>query len=144
MFKKLFIIITIFSVWQSLFCQTIENNCPKNLTYFASTIPIDGDKWYAPIKYNIQNGIIDLKIIHKEKEELFIRFKIIENLICDFKNMNNCNLKYKVLTYDEETDLYEQRISEIEFKFFDGKGKIYIKHPNFTQIVSDATSINEN
>ena len=58
--------------------------------------------------------------------------------------MNNCNLKYKVLTYDEETDLYEQRISEIEFKFSDGKGKIYIKHPNFPQIVSDTTSINKN
>ncbi|VEE10913.1 Uncharacterised protein [Chryseobacterium gleum] len=131
------------SVSQPSFCQTLENNCPKSLTYFAYTLPIDGDKWYTPIKYYIQNDLIDLKIIHKEKDELFIRFKIVEKLICDFKDINNCNLKYKVLTYDEETNLYEQRVSEIEFKFSNGKGKIYIQHPNFPQIVSDATSMNE-
>ncbi|MCI3937790.1 hypothetical protein MQX03_11295 [Chryseobacterium aahli] len=141
MYQKIFTIIVL-SFWQSLFCQNLEN-CPKNLTYFAYTLPIDGDKWYTPIKYKIQSDVIDLKIIHKEKEELFIRFKIVENLICDFKNINNCNLKYKILTYDEETDSYEQRVSEIEFKFSEGIGKICIQHPNFPQIVSDATTINE-
>jgi hypothetical protein len=48
-------------------------------------------------------------------------------------------LKYKVLTYDEETNSYEKRQSEIEFKFSNGKGKIYIQHPNFPQIISDAS-----
>lgn len=143
MLKKLFIIFVLSSVWQSLFCQTLENNCPKSLTYFAYTLPIDGNKWYTPIKYEIQNDLIELKILNKEKDELFIRFKIVENLICDFKNTDNCNLKYKILTYDEETDSYEQRVSEIEFKFSDGKGKIYIQHPNFPLITSDATSIDK-
>lgn len=62
---------------------------------------------------------------------------------CDFINLSNCKLKYKVLTYDEETNSYEQRISEIEFNFSDGKGKIYIQHPNFPLITSDATSIDK-
>ncbi|WP_288447779.1 hypothetical protein [uncultured Chryseobacterium sp.] len=143
MLKKIFLIFVLSSVWQSLFCQTIKNNCPKNLTYFAYTLPIDGNKWYAPIKYEILNDLIELKILNKENDELFIRFKIVENLICDFKNTNNCNLKYKILTYDEETNSYEQRLSEIEFKFSDGKGKIYIQHPNFPLITSDAISTYE-
>ncbi|UKB77934.1 hypothetical protein [Chryseobacterium sp. MEBOG07] len=129
--------------WQSLFCQASENNCPNNLTYFAYSLPIDGEKWYVPIKYEIRDNLIDLKIRRTNKDELFIRFKIIENLICDFKDVNHCNLKYKVLTYDEETNLYEQRVSQIEFKFSDREGKIYIQHSNFPQIISEATSIEE-
>lgn len=69
---------------------------------------------------------------------MFIRFKIIENLNCDFKDAGNCDLKYKILTYDEETNSYGERSSQIEFKFSDGKGKIYIQHPNFPEIISDA------
>lgn len=140
MAKKLFIIIILTSVWQSLFCQTLENNCPNNLIYFAYSLPIDGEKWYLPIKYEIIEDLIDLKIRKKDKEELFIRFKIIEKIICNFKNIDNSNLKYKVLTYDEETGSYEKKISEIEFKFSNGKGEIYIQHPHFPLIISEATS----
>lgn len=143
MSKKSFIIIILTSVWQSLFCQTLENNCPNNLIYFAYSLPIDGEKWYVPIKYEIHGDLIDLKIRHKDNDELFIRFKIIKRLICDFKDVGNSNLKYKVLTYDEETGLYEKKISEIEFKFSDAKGEIYIQHPNFPLITSAATSIDK-
>ncbi|MET3038336.1 hypothetical protein ABXT08_19790 [Chryseobacterium sp. NRRL B-14859] len=143
MSKKLFIIIILSSVWQSLFCQTSENNCPNNLIYFAYSLPVEDERWYLPIKYEIQGDLIDLKIRHKDKDELFIRFKIIKKLMCNFKDIDNSNLKYEVLTYDEETNSYEKRISEIEFKFSNGKGQIYIQHPNFPPIVSDATSIDE-
>ncbi|MFN4363305.1 hypothetical protein [Chryseobacterium hispalense] len=143
MSKKLLLIIILTSVWQSLFCQTLENKCPNNLIYFAYSLPIDGEKWYVPIKYEIQGGLINLKIRHKDNDELFIRFKIIKKIICNFKNIDNSNLKYKVLTYDEETGSYEKKISEIEFKFSNGKGEIYIQHPNLPLITSEATSIDK-
>ncbi|MCE4065209.1 hypothetical protein LXM63_08875 [Chryseobacterium gleum] len=139
--KILFIITILFSACQLLFCQVLNNNCPKNLTYFASSLPIEGNDWYVPIKYDIVDDLIDLKIRHKEKDELFIRFKIIENLSCNFKDAGNCDLKYKILTYNEETNSYEKRQSEIEFKFSNGKGKIYIQHPNFPRIISDSSVI---
>ncbi|NML71868.1 hypothetical protein HHL23_19005 [Chryseobacterium sp. RP-3-3] len=89
----------------------------------------------SPLRYNIQADLIDLKIIQKEKDELFIRFKIVETLLCDFKDISNCNLKYKVLTYNEETDSYEKKVSQIEFKFSDGKGKINIQHPDLSELL---------
>ena len=46
----------------------------------------------------------DLKVKKKDIDEWYIRFKIIENINCEFVDANNCNLKYKVLTYDEETN----------------------------------------
>lgn len=132
----------VFLFSQSLFSQTIdnENNCPKEVTYFAYNLPIDGANWFVPIKYNITEKFIDLKIRRKNIEELFIRFKIIENLNCDFKDIGNCDLKYRVLTYDEETNSYEERQSEIEFKFSNNKGQIYIQHPNFPKIISNAAT----
>lgn len=37
-------------------------------------------------------------------------------------------------------DTFGERQSEIEFKFSDVKGKIYIRHPNFPEISSDVTT----
>lgn len=139
---RTFILITVFFIYQTTFCQN-KNNCPNKLSFFAYSLPIDGIDWYVPIKYNITKEFIDLNIRKENKDELYIRFKIIEILICDFKDINNCNLKYKVLTFDEESDSFGDRQSEIEFKFSDGKGKIYIQHPNFPGISSDATSIDK-
>jgi len=125
---------------QLAYCQINQNNCPDRLNFFANSLPIDGVDWYVPIKYNITGEFIDLNIWKDYKDELYIRFKIIETLKCDFRDGKNCNLKYKVLTYDEDTDRFEERQSEIEFRFSDGKGKIYIRHPNFPEINSDATT----
>lgn len=137
-FKTLIIYIILCS--NTIKCQISIYTCPNKICYFAYNLPIDGNKWYVPIKYEISGDLIDLKIKRKDKEELFIRFKIIKNLNCDFTDVNNCKLKYKILTYDEETNSYEKRESEIEFNFENGKGKIYIRHPNFPEIISDATS----
>lgn len=104
------------------------------------SLPIDGVDWYVSIKYNIIGEFIDLNIRKENKDELYIRFKIIETLKCDFIDVKNCDLKYKILTYDEDTDSFDERQSEIEFKFSDGKGKIYIRHANFPEISSDATT----
>lgn len=142
--RILVIVIILFSINQSFFCQAGGNNCSKNVTYFANNLPMDGANWFVPIKYSVNNDLIDLYILRKDKDELFIRFKIIENLKCDFKNAGNCNIKYKVLTYDEESRSYGERKSEIEFSFSNGKGKINIQHPNFPEIISDATVSDSN
>lgn len=141
--KKILVIIAIVLslVNQNLFSQRLKDTCPNNITYFAYNLPINDVNWYVPIKYDITEGLIDLKIRHESKDELFIRFKIIENLQCDFKDIGNCDLKYIVLTYDEESETYGERKSEIVFSFSNGKGKIYIQHPNFPQILSDATIV---
>ncbi|RNA62650.1 hypothetical protein D1631_12240 [Chryseobacterium nematophagum] len=138
-----FLILGHFLSNQLFLYQTIENNCPNNISYFAFSLPIDEEKWFVPIRYDIMENLIDLKIRHKDKDELFIRFKIIKILNCDYKDINNSHLKYKVLTYDEKTNSYGKRESIIEFKFSDGKGKIHIQHPNFPIITSDATAINK-
>ena len=104
---------------------------------------MEGVDWYVPIKYSINNDLIDLDIRKNNKKELFIRFKIIEILECKFIDINNSSLKYKIETYDEESNTYGEKQSEIEFKFSNGKGKIYIRHPNFPEIISDA-SVMEN
>jgi len=140
---RILILITIFFINQTAICQINKSNCPDGLSFFANSLPIDGVDWYVPIKYNITGEFIDLNIRKENKNELYIRFKIIETLKCDFRDVKNCDLKYKVLTYDEETNSYEERQSEIEFKFLDGKGKIYIRHPNFPEIISDAKSIDK-
>lgn len=120
--------------------QKMDNNCPKEITYYATSFPIDGIDWYVPIKYTTKGNLIDLVIVKNKNEELFIRFKISETLECNYKDNKNSNSKYKVLTYDEVTDSYGEKISEIEFKFSDGKGKIFIRHPNFPEIVCNATT----
>lgn len=137
--KKTLNIITfiMFLICQTIFGQIEKKDCPNKVSYLAYSL----DDWYVPIKYEISGDLIDLKIRKKDTDELFIRFKIIKNLNCDFIDVNNCKLKYKILTYDEKTDSFEKRESEIEFNFLKGKGKIYIQHPNFPQIVSEATSI---
>ncbi|WP_394665483.1 hypothetical protein [uncultured Chryseobacterium sp.] len=140
---RIFILMTVFFINQTAFCQINKNDCPSELSFFADSLPIDGVDWYVPVKYDITREFIDLKIRKDNKDELYIRFKIIETLKCDFKNMYDCDMKYKVLTYDEETDSYQEKKSEIEFKFSEGKGKIYIRHPNFPEIISDATSIDK-
>lgn len=136
---KKIITLLLFLICQSIFGQILTKDCPKKVSYFAISL----DDWYIPIKYNIIGDLIDLKIKQKDKDELFIRFKIIEALKCNFKDADNNNLKYKILTYDEETNSYEERQSEIEFKFSKGKGKIYIQHPNFPVIISEATTLDE-
>ncbi|SUX48774.1 hypothetical protein [Chryseobacterium indoltheticum] len=133
---RILIILSLF-ISPSLFCQDKIDNCPHEASYLAYSL----DDWYIPIKYEILENFIDLKIKKKDKVELYIRFKISENLNCEFLDANNCNLKYKVLTYDEETNSFEKRESEIEFNFVNGKGKINIQHPNFPLISSDATSV---
>jgi len=122
------------------FGQNIKNICPNELSFFASSLPIEGADWYFPIMYYVNNDLIDLKIKRDENsnEEVFIRFKIIEITHCNFINDGNLNIIYKVLTFDEEKKNYENKISEIQFKFSNCKGKIYIRHPNFSVIESDA------
>ncbi|MCC2590916.1 hypothetical protein [Chryseobacterium sp. MFBS3-17] len=123
------------------FSQHNKNDCPEELSYFAYSLPMDGIDWFVPIKYQINKPFIDLKIKKESKEELFIRFKIIETLKCDFEDINNSNLKYTVLIYDEDTDTFGENQSEIEFKFSNGKGVIFIRHPSSVEIVSEATVI---
>lgn len=137
---RIFILVTALFINQAAFSQINKNDCPSELSYFADSLPIDGVNWYVPLKYNITREYIDLKIRKDNKDELYIRFKIIETLKCDFRDIQNCDLIYKVLTYDEDADSFGERQSEIEFKFSDGKGKIYIRHPNFPEISSDATT----
>lgn len=137
---KKIITFILFLICQSIFGQILTKDCPKKVSYFAFSL----DDWHIPIKYNIVGDLIDLKIKKKEDDELFIRFKIIETLKCNFKDADNNNLKYRILTYDEETNSYEERQSEIEFEFSHGKEKIYIRHPNFPVIISEATSLDQN
>ena len=72
----------------------------------------------------MNNDLIDLEIIggKNNNEELFIRFKIIETIQCKFINDGNLDIIYKVVTYNEEKNVYDKKISEIQFKFFDCKG----------------------
>ncbi|KQT20669.1 hypothetical protein ASG22_16985 [Chryseobacterium sp. Leaf405] len=129
-----------FFIYETAFSQINKNNCSYELSFFAYNLPIDEVDWYVPIKYNITGEFIDLNIRKENKDELYILFKIIETLKCDFRDVNDCDLKYKILTYDEDTDSFGERQSEIEFKFSDGEGKIYVRHPNFPEISSDATT----
>lgn len=90
-------------ITQTVFYQLKKTPVRTGLSFFATSLPVDGVDWYMPIKYNITGEFIDLNIRKDNKDELYIRFKITKTLKCDFKDEKNCDLKYKVLTYDEDT-----------------------------------------
>ena len=136
LFQKFFVF---FCIFYFSFLNSQIKTCLTELVFYAYSLPIDGVDWYVPIKYDVNNDLIDLEIIRgkNNNEELFIRFKIIETIQCKFINDGNLDIIYKVVTYNEEKNVYAKKISEIQFKFFDCKGKIYIRHPNFPVIESD-------
>jgi hypothetical protein len=107
---RIFILIAVFFINQTAFCQINKNNCPNELSFFANNLPVDGIDWYVPIKYNVKGEFIDLNILKENKDELYIRFKIIETL----PNKPGTNIKY---TPKKLFDYFRLHINDFAEKF---------------------------
>jgi len=117
------------------FVNAQEIPCITSATYYA----FSGGKGF-PLKYDIHDGFIEVKEMRKDKDELLNTYKIAKVVKCNFRNPANSNLIFKINSYDQVSDSYGDKESEIEINIMEGKGKIFIRQPGLPEMANRATA----